>query len=57
MYFEAIQSENNIQLAIVGLILKGDLSYLVLYLIIFISEIIALLKHLEKRSVGFQKDR
>jgi hypothetical protein len=50
IYFEAVQSDDVITQAIVGLVVKGDLTYLVLFLIIFISELIAFLKHLEKHS-------
>ena len=50
MYFEAVQSDDAFTLVIVGLLLKADVPDLVLFLIIFISELIAFLKHLEKRS-------
>ncbi|MHA1855896.1 MAG: hypothetical protein ACTSWX_09235 [Promethearchaeota archaeon] len=47
-YFKAIQSDNAIQQAVIGLVLNNEFKYLVLFLIIFLSEIIALLTHLEK---------
>jgi hypothetical protein len=48
VYFEAVKSDDVITQAITGLLLKGDLPNLVLFLIIFISELIAFLKHLDQ---------
>ena len=50
MYIEAIQADDSFSQVMAMLLLKSDFNNLVLFLIIFISEIIAFLKHSKKQQ-------